>query len=102
MSNCTRYLGLDVHAETISAAVAEGRGKIRSLGKFPNEVGPSVWPGSIRPSTAWSSQRRRTCALSSRHCGIELISNEAKTERPRQHGTENPRKYRYAVSTRDA
>ena len=36
MSNCTRYLGLDVHAETISAAIAEGRGGIRSLGKFPN------------------------------------------------------------------
>jgi hypothetical protein len=36
MSNCTRYLGLDVHAETITAAIAEGRGKIRSLGKFPN------------------------------------------------------------------
>jgi hypothetical protein len=33
MSNCTRYLGLDVHAETITAAIAEGRGKIRSLGK---------------------------------------------------------------------
>jgi hypothetical protein len=30
MTNCTRYLGLDVHAETISAAIAEGRGKIRS------------------------------------------------------------------------
>jgi hypothetical protein len=26
MTNCTRYLGLDVHAETISAAIAEGRG----------------------------------------------------------------------------
>jgi transposase len=36
MSNCIRYLGLDVHAETITAAIAEGRGKIRSLGKFPN------------------------------------------------------------------
>jgi transposase len=36
MTNCTRYLGLDVHAETITAAIAEGRGKIRSLGKFPN------------------------------------------------------------------
>jgi transposase len=36
MSNCTRYLGLDVHAETITAAIAEGRGQIRSLGKFPN------------------------------------------------------------------
>ena len=36
MSNCTRYLGLDVHAETITAAIAEGRDRIRSLGKFPN------------------------------------------------------------------
>ena len=36
MSNCTRYLGLDVHAETITAAIAEGRGKIRSLGKLLN------------------------------------------------------------------
>jgi transposase len=40
MSNCTRYLGLDVHAETISAAIAEGRGKIRSLGKFSNRPEP--------------------------------------------------------------
>jgi hypothetical protein len=36
MNNCTRYLGLDVHAETITAAIAEGRGRIRSIGKFPN------------------------------------------------------------------
>jgi len=36
MSNCTRHLGLDVHAETITAAIAEGRGKLRGLGKFPN------------------------------------------------------------------
>jgi hypothetical protein len=36
MTNCTRYLGLDVHAETITGAIAEGRGQIRSLGKFPN------------------------------------------------------------------
>ena len=36
MSKSTRYLGLDVHAETIAAAIAEGRGKVRSLGQFPN------------------------------------------------------------------
>ena len=36
MNNCTRYLGLDVHAETITAAIAEGRGRLRGLGKFPN------------------------------------------------------------------
>jgi len=38
MSNCTRYLGLDVHAETKSPLPirGKGRGRIRSLGKFPN------------------------------------------------------------------
>jgi hypothetical protein len=36
MSKNTRYLGLDVHAETITAAIAEGRQKIRSIGQFPN------------------------------------------------------------------
>ena len=42
MSKSTRYLGLDVHAETITAAVAEGRKKVRSLGQFPNR------PESVR------------------------------------------------------
>lgn len=36
MEKNTRYVGLDVHAETIAAAVAEGKGKVRSLGQFPN------------------------------------------------------------------
>jgi transposase len=36
MSKNTRYLGLDVHAETITAAIAEGRHRVRSLGQFPN------------------------------------------------------------------
>ena len=36
MSKNTRYLGLDVHAETITAAIAEGRQKVKSLGQFPN------------------------------------------------------------------
>jgi len=36
MSKSTRYLGLDVHAETIAAAIAEGRKKVRSLGQLPN------------------------------------------------------------------
>jgi hypothetical protein len=35
----TRYLGLDVHAETITAAIPEGRQKGRSLGQFPNRPG---------------------------------------------------------------
>ena len=36
MGKNTRYLGLDVHAETITAAIAEGRQKVRSLGQLPN------------------------------------------------------------------
>ena len=38
MGKNTRYLGLDVHAETITAAIAEGRQKIRSLGQLPNRA----------------------------------------------------------------
>ena len=33
-----RFLGLDVHADTIAAAVAEPNGEIRSLGIFPNRL----------------------------------------------------------------
>jgi transposase len=36
MAKNTRFVGLDVHAETITAAVAEGRGQARSLGTIPN------------------------------------------------------------------
>jgi len=32
----TRYVGLDVHAETIAAAVAESDGEVRDLGVIPN------------------------------------------------------------------
>ena len=53
MTNSTRYLGLDVHAETITAAIAEGRGQIRSLGKFPNR------PGIARQRVDLWKQRQR-------------------------------------------
>ncbi len=36
MKKIIKYVGLDVHAESISAAVSEGRGEVRSLGKVPN------------------------------------------------------------------
>jgi hypothetical protein len=38
MGKNTRYVGLDVHAETIAAAIAEGRGQVRSLGEFANRA----------------------------------------------------------------
>jgi transposase len=39
MAKSIRYVGLDVHADTIAAAVAEaGRGEVRSLGGIPNRV----------------------------------------------------------------
>lgn len=38
MAKVTRFVGLDVHAETITAAVAEGRGQARSLGTIPNRA----------------------------------------------------------------
>lgn len=41
MSN-VRFIGLDVHAETIAVAVAEPDGEVRSLGVIPNR------PDSIR------------------------------------------------------
>jgi transposase len=41
MSN-VRFIGLDVHAETIAVAVAEPQGEVRALGVIPNR------PESIR------------------------------------------------------
>jgi transposase len=38
MKEATRFVGLDVHAETIAVAIAEpGRGEVRSLGIIPND-----------------------------------------------------------------
>lgn len=39
MAKSIRYVGLDVHAQTIAVAMAEGRGEIRSMGTIPNTVG---------------------------------------------------------------
>ena len=32
-----RFIGLDVHADTIAVAVAEPTGEVRSLGSFPTD-----------------------------------------------------------------
>ena len=33
-----RFIGLDVHAETIAVAAAEPAGEVRSLGVIPNRI----------------------------------------------------------------
>ena len=37
MSN-VRFIGLDVHAETIAVAAAEPTGEMRSMGVIPNRI----------------------------------------------------------------
>jgi transposase len=37
MSN-VRFIGLDVHAETVAVAAAEPAGEVRSLGVIPNRL----------------------------------------------------------------
>src|SRR3954469_9604462 len=55
MAKNTRFVGLDVHAETIAVAVAEGRGQVRALGTIPNRpeavrrlLGKVGKPGELR------------------------------------------------------
>jgi hypothetical protein len=51
-----RFLGLDVHAETIAVAIAEPDGEVRSLGIIPNsrrvdsQTGEEVGAGRATPS----------------------------------------------------
>ena len=40
MKKTTRWVGLDVHAETIAVAVAEKDGTVRSVGTIPNRPEP--------------------------------------------------------------
>jgi transposase len=51
MQEKVRFLGLDVHAETIAVAAAEPDGEVRSLATIPNRVesirkaDQEAWPG---------------------------------------------------------
>ena len=38
MKKKLRFLGMDVHAETIAAAIVEPDGEVRSLGTIPNRM----------------------------------------------------------------
>jgi hypothetical protein len=51
MAKNARFVGLDVHAETIAVAVAEGRGKVEALGTAPRRcglLGKVGKPGELR------------------------------------------------------
>ena len=55
MARITRFVGMDVHAETIAVAIVEGRGNARSLGTIPNRpeavrklIGKLGDPSSLR------------------------------------------------------
>ena len=57
MREKVRFLGLDVHAETIAVAVAEPDGEVRSLGTIANRedsirklIGSLVRPSSCAPA----------------------------------------------------
>jgi hypothetical protein len=55
-----RFLGLDVHAETIAVAVAEPEGEVRSLGTIPNRAES---PLRLRLHCQRASQRSVTAPL---------------------------------------
>ena len=57
MTTNLRYVGLDVHAETIAVAVAESAGEVRSLGIIPNR--PDAVAKFIR--TLGEPERLRAC-----------------------------------------
>ena len=46
MKKKLRFLGLDVHAETIAVAIAEADGEVRSLGTIPNRPTRQAQPDS--------------------------------------------------------
>jgi hypothetical protein len=57
MKNDIRWVGLDVHAETIAVAVAETNGEVRSVGTIANR------PEAIRAlvTRLGSPERLRAC-----------------------------------------
>ena len=52
-----RFIGLDVHADTIAVAVAEPEGEVRSIGIIPK----SAWNDSQSHGEAGSPGQIRVC-----------------------------------------
>ena len=68
MARIARFVGMDVHAETIAVAIAEGRSAPRSLGTIPNRpeairhcdvIAPSLVPKM--PGDRIRTDRRHVC-----------------------------------------
>ena len=68
MNQSIRFVGLDVHSETIAAAVAEPSGEVRSLGTIPNR------PESIRKllKTLGSAKEELRVCYEAGPCGYVL------------------------------
>jgi transposase len=58
MKEKLRFLGLDVHAETIAVAIAEPDGEVRSLGTIPNR-GESIRKMIKKLGAAEKSRERK-------------------------------------------
>jgi hypothetical protein len=60
-----RFLGLDVHAETIAVAIAEPGGEVRSIGAIPNRLESirkmigKLGPAMARTAKKWSQSGLR-------------------------------------------
>ena len=72
-----RFIGLDVHADTIAAAVAEPDGKVRSMGVIPNR------PESIRKLV-----KKPGAAARGRRCGSSCARQPCR--RPTGNGGSHP------------
>lgn len=82
MKKGTRFVGLDVNAETISVAVAEPGGEVRSLGTIPNRpehvrrlvkaVGPAM-------DRAGATSRRGTRSSRARTRDLDLLGHRFMT-----------------------
>ena len=73
-----RFLGMDVHAETIAAAIAEPGGEIRSLGTIPNRM-ESVSMSSLRLRAVQCQKEMvvscpATTELTAHKFGVKLVS----------------------------
>jgi hypothetical protein len=77
MKEKLRFLGLDVHAETIAVAIAEPDGEVRSLGTIPEPLGIGTQADQEAGSGREESQLRdviNPVRCSRRNEGLPIIS----------------------------